>query len=128
MTVAALRCASCGKERLVRPLEKGATVACDGCGGTIDVPENLAFQRYWHVFGDREIADTMTRWLWMSFLFPCLPAAALCWWILSGAIQRARDEGRPVEPTLRRARLAAIGVTCFLACAYLAVTIMVLRR
>jgi hypothetical protein len=102
MKLASLRCRSCGKERLVRQREHGATVACDACGATIDVPENLEFPAYSDLFADRVLAGNLETVLAASFVLCCLPVSAAAWWIAAGAVQRAHEDARPVDPRLQR--------------------------
>ncbi len=111
MKLAALRCRQCGKERLVRQREKGATLACDVCGAVFEVPESLDFPEYRELYGDQLLAERMVLMSWCAFCFGCLPLAAGAWWIVAGEIARTRAEGRPVEPKLLRARNAAVAVT-----------------
>ena len=111
MKIAELACPSCGTSRVVRMRERGHTVACDGCGGGIDVPANLDFPDYVDLYEDRVLAGNVQVVTLVSFLMCCAPFAAIGWWLASGAVQRAKDEGRPLDPALVRARRLAAVVT-----------------
>src|SRR5262245_5393116 len=101
--------------RLVRMRERGHAVACDGCGGVIDVPEHLDFPDYVDLYEDRVLAGNVQVAALASVLICCAPVSAVAWWVASGAVQRAADEGRPLDPALIRARrvagLIALGET-----------------
>ena len=111
MKVAELACPACGMSRLVRMRERGHAVACDGCGGLIDVPENLDFPDYVDLYEDRILAGNVQVAAVVSVFLCCAPAAATAWWLASGAAQRAADEGRPLDPALVRARNIAAAAT-----------------
>lgn len=95
----------------MRQRETGATLACDACGEPIEVPENLEFPKLAVLYDDRALARRVHVVLVTSALLMCLPVSGACWWHVSGVIQRSRDDGRPVEPRLRRTRLVAIALT-----------------
>jgi hypothetical protein len=99
--------------RLIRMRERGHAVACNGCNGLIDVPESLDFPDYVDLYEDRILAGNVQVASVVSLLMCCAPAAAVGWWLASGAAQRAADEGRPLDPVLVRARhlagVAAVG-------------------
>ena len=127
MKLAGLRCRACGRERLVREREKGVRLACDACGEPIEVPESLEFPRLAALYDDRTLVRRMGGLLALSFCTGCLPLAGVVWWHVEGAAQRMRDEGRPVEPRLRRVRNAAAGLTALQAAGWVAVA-FALRR
>jgi hypothetical protein len=91
--------------------ERGHAVACAGCGGEIDVPANLDFPHYVDLFEDRVLATNVELAVVASAVLCCAPVAASAWWFASGAAQRARDEGRPLDPALVRARNIAAAAT-----------------
>ena len=111
MKIAELACPSCGMSRLVRMKERGHKVACGGCDGVIEVPENLDFPDYVDLFEDRVLARDVRHAAYASLVLCCAPAAAVAWWFASGAAQRALEEGRPVDPQLVRAKRVAAIVT-----------------
>jgi DNA-directed RNA polymerase subunit RPC12/RpoP len=106
--IAELRCSACGRERIVRQGEKGRAVACDGCGAEIQVPENLAFPEYAQLYRDRALAQTLEGATGLGFILCCLPACAVAWWMAAGAVQRAHEDGRPLDPALGRIRDVAM--------------------
>lgn len=109
MKLAELACPACGQSRLVRLRERGTTIACDGCGGAFDVPANLDFPDYVDLYEDRVLATNVELAVVASVVLCCAPVAAVAWWMASGAVQRATDEGRPLDPALVRAhRVAAV--------------------
>lgn len=127
MKLAALRCRRCGRERLVLPRERGATLACDACGEPIEVPENLEFPKLAALYDDRALASRLDMILAISFCTSCLPLSAAIWWHVDGVMQRTRDEGRPVEPRLRFLRNVAIALTAIQVVAWIQLAVMYLR-
>ena len=88
-------------------------MACDACGAAIEVPASLGFPGYAEVHRDRMLAMDIEVGLAISVVLCCAPASAICWWIASGAIQRAADADRPVDPVLVRVRGIARVATMF---------------
>lgn len=121
MKFGALRCPACGRVRYVSARELGATVACNACAGTIEVPGTLSIADYSDVLHDRVLARRTETTAIVAFFFACLPAAAAAWWFADGVIGRRRDEGRPVDPMLLRARRTAAIVALLQALGALAV-------
>ena len=128
MKVAELACPSCGKWRVIRMRERGHGVACDGCGGVIDVPENLDFPDYVDLYEDRVLARNVRDIALVSLLMACAPAAAIAWWLASNATQRAVDDSRPLDPSLVRARRLAGAIAVGETIVFIAIALSCARR
>ncbi len=128
MKLAELACPSCGLSRLIRMRERGHKVACNGCSGVIDVPANLDFPDYVDLYEDRVLAGNVQIAAVLSIVMCCAPAAAIGWWLASGAAQRAADEGRPVDPDLVRARAMAAVTAVIEMVVFLGLGALLIRR
>ncbi len=103
------RCDACGAEVVVRRWHRRRPAKCLECGAALEVvpldfaPFDVADE------SDRRGAEQMESWLALSVLAGCcMPIPAGVWWWASGAIGRARDEGRAPLPILLRLRVLAI--------------------
>jgi hypothetical protein len=95
------RCDVCGTEIVVERSHRGKTIACRRCSAPYEVPQNLDFLTADAESGrDRDHAGRLIVLVVAGGAACCLPISAYVWWAAAGAIHRARDEGRPVEPLL----------------------------
>ncbi len=128
MKIAEIACPQCGMSRLIRMRERGHAIACDGCDGVIDVPANLDFPDYVDLYEDRILAGNVQVASIVSVLMCCAPAAAIGWYLASGAAQRAADESRPLDPALVRARRLAGAVAVGETVVFVVVALSLIRR
>lgn len=89
----------------------GASWPCPRCKATTEVPANLDFDTLLAESAvDRRRATRLLVTTVVAGVTCCLPLSAFLLWQISGAIHRARDADREVEPLLLSAR--ALAVTC----------------
>jgi hypothetical protein len=94
---------------LIQRAHRGRTATCPKCGAGLEVPQSLDFVSIENATRrDREHAALLVAWAMFAGLSCCLPGSALVWWSSDGAIRRARDDGRPVDPLLVSTRAVAV--------------------
>ncbi len=105
------RCSSCAKDMVLESYHRGRTVPCPRCRASNEIPQNLDFTEVDEK--SRRDSDRGARLMTLAvagFAACCLPLSGYVWWAASGAIHRAREEQREVDPLLLTTRLvAAIG-------------------
>src|SRR5262245_696726 len=102
------RCPACGVEMVVERHQRGRTVPGPRCAAPFEVPQSLDFLAADAAAGeDRRLASRLFVTTVVAGVACCLPLAAYVWWNASGAIARAREADRPVEPLLLSTRACA---------------------
>lgn len=109
-----MRCTTCEKEMVIEPVHAGRTVPCPWCRAAVEVPRQLDFQTA-KTEGrkDESAGGALLAFAVVGLLTTCifgvgLIPAAIVWWLAQGRIQRARDDGRPVDPLVAAARTISI--------------------
>ena len=103
------RCGDCSKTMILEPVHRGRTVKCPHCQGKNEVPDHLDFESA----AEASLQDLNRGGLLLFFgiagsVILCVPVPAICWWMSVGAIQRAREEEREVDPTLQWSKWVGI--------------------
>lgn len=104
------RCSACAKEMVLESFHRGRTVRCPHCREENEAPENLDFA----TASDAALKDLDRGGLLLfaaiagSMLVVCAPVPAAVWWMANGAIARAKDEEREVEPAMVWAKWISI--------------------
>ncbi len=108
-----MRCTKCDKEMVIEPVHAGRTVPCPWCRGAVEIPSQLDFQTA-KIEGrkDESAGGGLLAFAVVGLLTTCIGVglipAVIVWWLAQGRIQRARDDGRPVDPLVAAARTIAI--------------------
>lgn len=101
-------CPSCSSSLRVNRLHRGRAVHCRDCGAEVIVPKSLDFGRYLGAaLDDRRAASRLLVASILSAVVCLVPISAFVWWLAARRIALARQQERPVQVDLRKARVIA---------------------
>ena len=104
----AFDCPSCSASLRVNRLHRGRQVTCRDCGAAVDVPATLDFSRFTDAaLDDRRAASRLLLASVLSSMACLVPVSAGVWFLASRRIGLARQQERPVQVDLRKARVIA---------------------